>query len=88
MASNAPAKRQPEYTVAMFGYYVPYWLIAVIIILLLVVLHRMNAINMGCLIPTCLVPSTQKFVITPQIGGAYTDELSPAASLLPNINSS
>jgi len=86
MASSNPAtpatvKKQPQYTVEMFGYYVPYWLIVFIVIIMLAILHRMNVINMYYMMPT-----TTRYVSTQQ-GGGINSELSPASALLPNLNS-
>lgn len=89
MASSNPAqavKKQPENTVAMFGYYVPYWLIVVVVIVLLAILHQTRVINMGAVIPSCTLPSGQILTFK-QAGGAMDSALSPASALLPNINS-
>jgi len=83
MASSNPAtvKKQPQYTVEMFGYYVPYWLVAVVVVVMLAILHRMNVINMSAMMPS------SKGTVNVQGGGGINSELSPASALLPNLNS-
>jgi len=86
VSSNPAVKKQPEHTVAMFGYYVPYWLIVVVVIVLLAILHQMNVVNMGAVMPHCNFPAGTTFIVR-QTGGAMDSALSPASALLPNVNS-
>ena len=83
MASSNPAtvKKQPQYTVEMFGYYVPYWLIAFVVVVMLSILHHKNVININSMM------TTPKGTVNAQLGGGINSELSPASALLPNLNS-